>query len=305
MHATTMTDNARPNSSRQPLLIFEHIPKTAGSTMHGILWQLYRPQRVFMSCIPGQHRDRVDQLTRSLSEPDCPVRIFINHVGYGAHTHLGQDVTCRHFTFLRDPVERTVSHYFYHQKHHPESRGQSIAEYLSGDPLRRRNTQAVRLSGDKAAIELGPNPEEAARQYEPSSDLLSRAADVLEKNIDAFGFTERFDEALAVFRRTFDWPLLPSLYIRRNVNGQRRATSEFSAADLKRIRQANEIDIELYRLAQRLYQQQIESLGVDLERDVANYRRLNRVYRVCRPIAYPIARPLVHFSRRVRRFQHA
>ena len=61
-------------SHRASILTFEHIPKTAGSTMHGIFWRLFRPGQIFMSCTPGRHRENWDRLDSRLSEQRRPVQ---------------------------------------------------------------------------------------------------------------------------------------------------------------------------------------------------------------------------------------
>jgi hypothetical protein len=280
-----------------PLLIFEHIPKTAGSTMLGILWQLHRPGQVFMSCNPGEYCQQFARLSTHLSEANCPVRVLVSHAGYGAHEVLPNPHRFQHFTMLRDPVERTVSHFFHAKRKREIPRNQSLERYVADDPIRRRNAHANFLAGEKARLELegltSPN------DYQPPSDLFEQAASVLESKIDAFGFTERFDEAIVLFRHVFGWPLFRTLYVRRNVRPIEDRGNQLSDSDMKLVAKANEVDIELYDFAQRLYARRVAELGFDIRQRVTRYRRLNRAHEGIRPVLYPVARPFVHLGRRV------
>src|SRR5690606_5765805 len=42
-----------------------------------------------------------------------PVRALSIHIGYGLHERLPGGLHYVHFTFLREPVDRTISHYYY------------------------------------------------------------------------------------------------------------------------------------------------------------------------------------------------
>ena len=93
-------------------LIFLHIPKTAGSTMHAVLWRLYGRKHVFMATVRGRHVELMDDLAERLHEPP-PLKAVISHVGFGFHERLEAARPYRHYTFLRNPVDRVISHYFF------------------------------------------------------------------------------------------------------------------------------------------------------------------------------------------------
>ena len=93
------------------LLVFEHIPKTAGSTMHAVLWRLYGRKHVFMATIRGRHHEHIDRLCQRLHDRKPSLNAIVSHIGFGFHERLSADYQYRHYTFLRDPVERVLSHY--------------------------------------------------------------------------------------------------------------------------------------------------------------------------------------------------
>jgi hypothetical protein len=283
------------------MLIFEHIQKTAGSTLVGALKRIYGRDAVFVAEVGHRHKEEVAEIREIVSSRPAQLKLISSHIGYGLHSHLDSiQRPIQYFTILRDPIERTVSAYCHHLKH-PENAGTTVAEFLS-DPRyrhRRNNAQAVQLSGTKCRLELDCEPS-TREAYEPPDDLYEQAAAVLRDEFTTFGFTERYDEVVVLLRRAFGWPLLGSLYVPLNVNPNRRSVTEFSVADRELLHAANEVDLELYRYAQHLYEERVSALGYDLERDVATYRRINRLYSRAHTSLRPVARPLMIAGRRLR-----
>src|SRR5438876_9976046 len=92
-----------------PLLVFVHIPKTAGTTISTILHHHYGPRsrRINTSGAAHDAGRLQERVTAALAEPT--VQVVQGHISFGVSELLPADA--RYATLLRDPVERTLSEF--------------------------------------------------------------------------------------------------------------------------------------------------------------------------------------------------
>ena len=91
----------------EPLLIFIHIPKTAGETFNMVLQRHYPGEATFDSpSVPFSVV--IEQLDNLSEQRKASVGCITGHIPFGLHRYLDQEV--RYFTILRDPVDRVISH---------------------------------------------------------------------------------------------------------------------------------------------------------------------------------------------------
>lgn len=242
------------------ILIFNHIPKTAGMTARYILWRAVGRGRVLTAHTPKDHRAQIAKITQELDRPLRGDYVVQTHVG----AELEQRFPRRHdymaFTFVREPIERTISHYFF-AREQPDQWGiapnASLSEFLNGESLWAFNAQTGFLGGlwtehylDGSCI--------GREQFDQA--LLDRAKQNLERQA-VIGLTEQFDESLFLLRRAFGWPVWRTAY--RSVNrgqGRQRAPS-LSASQLRAIRANNELDLELFSFAKGLFMSHLERVA--------------------------------------------
>jgi hypothetical protein len=95
----------------EPLLAFVHIPKTAGGTVTSMLTAAYSKQGVKKT---GNYVRNPDKTERKISSSlRKEGRVAAGHTPYGPlREHLPPDT--RYMTFLREPVDRVLSHYYRH-----------------------------------------------------------------------------------------------------------------------------------------------------------------------------------------------
>jgi hypothetical protein len=89
----------------QPLLIFMHIPKTAGTTFVDILRRQY-DQHELREVYPG-YQEQLDQL--AVAGDLDQWRMVLGHLRYGVHGLLARPST--YLTLLRTPERQVLSHY--------------------------------------------------------------------------------------------------------------------------------------------------------------------------------------------------
>lgn len=249
------------------VILFNHIPKTAGSTMRYVLWRVVGRERVLTSTRRGEHRERIGSIGRQLTEGTYAV---VAHTGFGVQDYLPSGHDYSTFTILRDPVERTLSRYRM-ALHDNETEG-SLEDYLKDDLVESYNAQTAFLGGLTARHHLEG---EALRPDQYNQALLERAKRNLESH-DAFGTTERFEEILLLLRDRFGWPMAKLLHTPANV---RAGSQEPTSAELEAVRAHNKLDQELYDFA------------AELSKPVSR-RRLRRFHRlnVAYGRIYPAAR---------------
>lgn len=267
------------------IVLFNHIHKTAGSTMKHVLWRNCGSERV--AFLMSDHGAGLPDLRRRLEDPARTPRAIVAHTGYGVHERLPAEHDYRQFTMLRDPVDRTVSAFFFVRDELGVEIG--LDEFLAEMPLESLNSQTAALAGLHADHQIDGRPLACA---DFDADLLLRAKRNLAAH-DVVGLTARFDESLVLLREGYGWPLHRTLYVRANV-GVGRRTGRLSPAQLELVAANNELDLDLYAYAVELFEGRLRVGAPDHAARTRRHRRLNAVYGA----AYPPARALVHSVRR-------
>lgn len=264
------------------VLVFEHIPKTAGVTLRQVLWRRLG-NRIFVHTNvmdPGPKTERLQELIRAGRPPAA----ISSHIGYGLHERLPGDLRYAHITMLRNPIDRTLSHYYWaiEQGNLPE--GTTLIDFCRDDvpthfPLRARNFQTAYLSGLRVRALLDGEP---PRPEDHDEALLARA----KANLDRFaahGLVSRFEESLLLFGRTFGWPLVALRSLPRNVGKRRPRRVALTAAEEAALAEANRLDAALYAHAEARFEALLAERVPDAEGRLRSLSRLNRAYRAVAP----------------------
>lgn len=247
-------------------VIFVHIPKTAGSTFSTILARHYSRHTISTYSV-----DAVRDLIGYPETMRAEAHLLQGHFSYGVHGYLPNPA--KYITFLRDPVDRVISLYYfglerpavyYHQRLVEE--GLSLAEFVKeGITEETSNFQVRAIAG---IVQPGPEV------FPPLDETtLPLAKQRLAADFTAFGLTERFDESLVLFCRALRWSLWSGklAYQRQNVTAKRKAVAEIAPETIELIRRHNALDLELYDYARRLFEERLQA--------VAGFRTLLRVQR--------------------------
>src|SRR6476646_9566296 len=107
------------SSDWKPLVAFVHIPRTGGGSVTSAISRAYG--RAKSSGNVQKNADKSHRLFRRIAEnPDAwSGRALADHVPYGLYArYLPPDT--RYITFMRNPVERVLSHYHFHAQAGPE-----------------------------------------------------------------------------------------------------------------------------------------------------------------------------------------
>jgi len=222
-------------------LFFDHIPKTAGTSLQQFFVEAFGEEMV----TPPLKGLKYNQALSVYSNR----RVITGHFHFIPGESLPEDYISA--TVLRDPRERTLSEYFYVINDVPETRcgpeerrikAMSLEEALYDPDFSERllNYQAVHF-----ASFFHPTPNKLS-----PSELLELA----KKGLDQYhlvGVTERLEEFVEVIKRVFNIPEDVRLK-RYNVTSKRMKFSELPSHLQDRILELTSVDMELWRYANEL-----------------------------------------------------
>jgi hypothetical protein len=173
----------------------------------------------------------------------------------------------RCFTFLREPIDRTLSHYYAirDRREGEEEAGRYAESALPPDPTLGDTLAAGYVQDNLHTRMLCGDPEPFG---EVTEEMLEAAKRNLREGLVFFGLTERFDESLVLAKRRLG---LRGIAYRSSgrVNSARPRGNQIPA-DLRRTAErCNRYDIDLYRYAKELFEEELEPRDLEFEVDLA------------------------------------
>jgi hypothetical protein len=278
------------NTSRDPepgIVVFAHIPKTAGSTLSNIMRRQFRPEEVLSyedSLWSVQIRELPDLVTAGLKGINC----VIGHTPFGLHETVGREV--KYVTFLRDPLELTLSYYSYVKERLASTRTppklpqnaffadvprMSVDEWVRFmDETGMGNMQTRHVAG---LLDL-KNP------VGPHERLPDDAIDLARVNLfsdrTTFGIVEHFDLSLLLFKKRLGWKNI--YYRKENVTKARLGRDRVSRATEARIREVHAQDFELYRMGLEEFRKALRRQGLDKPGALWRFQAANGAYGILR-----------------------
>jgi hypothetical protein len=256
-----------------PLLLFVHIPKTAGTTLSTVLrMNAPRPRSRGLTNVfkgsGGVSTTLIERLRDGHVRDLTRVMLLQGHVPLGVRDYLqsylpdGRELRC--FTFLREPVDRTLSHYF-------SIRGLQRPYKLAplGDDATLEDAVAAGYIHDNLQTRMLSGLSEP---FGPVDDeMLERAKHNLREGLVFFGLTERFDESLVLARLRLG--LRTILYgSSGRVNADRPRGDDVPAGLRRAAEQSNRYDTQLYRYAEELFSDAPERGLLDFEVELGALR---------------------------------
>jgi hypothetical protein len=278
MPATAPIERSAPRSGSlaEPLLVLLHIPKTAGMTLAGILQYVYgdafRGGVGESRFLPDDRRmpnvfsrpQHVEARLKSLRAKGS-VRALSGHLTFGWVDRL--PANSRWITVLRDPVERTLSQYYYFVDPPPRRSGRPGAGFVP--PWLPAPTASLTL--DEALTERGYIPPDLQTRmlcgllspYDPlPEDALAQAKRNLDERFVYVGTTERFTEFLALLNLELGWPTVA--YRRSNANPKRPTRADLDPETLRLVEDRNRLDLELHAHAASILDKALSRHGAEL-----------------------------------------
>lgn len=212
-------------------LISVHIPKTAGTSFRNTLRQVYGAQEVIRLDIGLVRQEtRINELI--YEDPGLPAGTSVIHGHFSYPLLTGRfaiDPAVPVITWLRDPVDRVISNYYY------------LARRLEEELDEEGKGLNILKKMQRSLIEYA--------RYEPARNRMTRFLEGLQlEDLRFVGLVEHYDEDLKRLSGLLAWPEYPVF----SHNKTERDTTLVSAAEIEEIRRLNAEDIMLYDRAMNL-----------------------------------------------------
>ena len=265
-----MLQQPTQNSLPKENIIFLHLPKTAGTTLNFILSRQYDSE--IIHTIEGDTLKALKKFENFTPKARQKIHVVNGHGEFGIHKFLFGP--SKYITFLRNPIERVISDYYFILRapqtpyHRYVTENQlSLKEAVEcKDPLiMLPNSQTILLAGVwRKGIK------------QCNDEVLTQAKQNLRKHF-IVGLTEKFDESICLLKSYFDWGT-DVYYKKRNVTTNRLAPENLPKETLDAIVHYNQCDLELYKYGQALFAEQIKQIGPFFPARVQFYKAMNKAH---------------------------
>lgn len=259
-------------------LIFLHIPKTAGSTFHDILARNTAPEKTYT--LDGlQPEASVAEFKELTAAGRSSYDLVKGHMLFGLHRHVPEP--CTYITFLREPVERVVSYYYYVRRFQDHYLHRQVADSRMTLQQFVDSGLTTEVCDFQVKLLAGSEPALHSKQYDES--LLTMARSNIENYFSAVGLVEYFDQSLLLMKQRLAWQFTP-YYERMNVTANRAKIDTIDENIIKFIRNRNVLDCALYDWALSRFRRDLDLEKIS-QGKVALFRMMNRLKSMVRKYA--------------------
>ncbi|MGM3308949.1 sulfotransferase family 2 domain-containing protein [Anabaena sp. WFMT] len=273
-----MTNKSIP-SAQEKFIIFIHIQKTAGLSIQRMIRRRYG-QSIFKRIA-----NKIILRKNTASTPidlkgtmlSCKFydRYFMGHFCYGVHEFLPQPST--YITFLREPISRLLSLYYYSQSnktayYHKQAVNASMEQFFFKSNLMELDNGILRfIVGDANDLFINRTP-----LGQCSRSMLEQAKENIINHFAFIGFSERFDESVLLLKNKLGWK--NSFYLKRNISTKNKNHHNIDPFIIEELRKRNSLDIELYKFALVRFEQEIHFLGDYFKNELQLFQTQNGIY---------------------------
>jgi hypothetical protein len=235
------------------VFVFQHIPKTAGTTWRSILYKQYSDGAVCSIYDDDRYYYSFNDFNSLSVEKKNTFQAVIGHFGHNIKLDLNNDADLSFGVFLRNPVDRCLSLYNHFFNHQRQGELPTLTTFLDEKNIQFDNLQTRVLSGMNPAF------------GKVDENVLAEAVRHL-LSYDFFGLTERFNESYALAVLQLDWNVVP--FLSKNIGRNKHCDVRVDVTDNERARlfELNKFDKILYDVANDIFQRRVDGIKNILNR---------------------------------------
>lgn len=252
-------------------IIFLHIPKAGGVTISSIFNRIYGKDVIYDIKPDGNNWEAAAQEFIELSPKEKQeIKVLRGHMHYGLHKYFIAD-SAKYITFLRDPVERIISHYYFvlrSDKHYlydiVTKKKMTLLDYATSDLSWELDNGMTRSISGENNIQLN----------HCNQKVLDTAIVNLKNNFIFCGLTEKYDESVLLLKNKLGWIDYP-FYRKLNTGKKKKAVSSKIKSIIAR---RNKYDVGLYNWAVNEFNDSINRMP-DLQKELKILKTANISFR--------------------------
>lgn len=221
-------------------LVFLHIPKNGGMTLHSILDRYYTTEETFNIKVINNTKLNTNDFINLPLNKRKKIKLLKGHMLFSLHDYLVGNT--KYITFLRKPESRLLSFYHYVEKRPQHrlykeifGRNLSFHEFIEQvDAGDLHNAQVRWISG----LEHGTEEE-----------MLNQALLNIKKHFSFVGLLEQYDASLILLSKIYGWGT--PHYKQKNTGSYKSKKNNIEQRTLDLITQKNKADLKLYSLMEQ------------------------------------------------------
>lgn len=246
-------------------LIFLHLPKNGGSTFHTILNRLYPLKETFTIKLLSSTELNTQDFINLPADERKNIHLLKGHMQFGLHQYLTGET--KYISFLRKPIDRIVSFYY----------------YVLRQPTHRLYDRIVKnkLSLHDFVTQVNENDIHNAQIRWISgidaseNEMLGKALENIEKHFSFVGLQEKFDESIILLKKIYGWKI--PYYLIENQTKKKPAVIDLDHKTREVIKELNNGDYILYENIKKQFEHRLTK-ETSLNFELKKLRLLNKLY---------------------------
>lgn len=261
------------------LIVFAHMPKAGGTSLVRALQRLYPDESIYTV----RHNHPAEDIARfqHLSEDEV-AKLSLLH----GHAATSLIPTLRRpywaFTFLRDPIERVRSLYYYVQASpshplHEKYKNASLEEFVRGEKAGEAGNHQMRVLA-RAVPQISEFRDDSGRFWfdvgDDPKELIEAYREAFDQTFSFIGFLERYDESVLLLSRLLG--VDPIRYTRRNITQHKNRNHPLTESERSLLEEVLAPELLFYRQELKKFDDEIARLGEPFQVSLAEYRSRKR-----------------------------